>query len=438
MKLPTPPNHELAPSGPPMDPASRQSERNARAIDQQISRLFGESLFGAWQDSPDLVASPRYRKRGRVSSRLAASIVIIVVLATAAGTWVYRRGAARQAAQERVRAAQEVAAFLMDGELDRLARFLNMLLPPGQPLEATDPYLDLIVSAEAALYRYQDAAPARLARIAPYLVKDGSHPVRFLARLTVASQFERAEAYDLLVNLPAAHAQSPEYHTLMAQVLEARGDAQGARLSWRRSFQVGRLWLPHRYLQCAFEARHRNTAGVTQMVGHMLAVAPDSPWTRMAHQRFASTTSLPAGSSSPVAPSPVARHHAELAMAFQSLAARDLAAARPALGRALAAVNDQAPFVLDVFLALLDVRANDLAMELTSYDAWPHGQPWAQAALARLQTPDDARRQASSPPSAEPDGAVDAKTKPSAKKTAGNKKAKKVAKSPKPRSGRRR
>jgi hypothetical protein len=383
---------------PPMPPPAprpalpeKKPSQGSDRVAQQLARLYGESLFGAWLDPLDSAgAGQRERRRGHWRRRL--GIVLLLALVAAGGTRLYQRGVAQQADRERARVAKDVATFLADGELDRLAQFLDILLPPGQPLQATDPNLDLIVSAEAVLYRYQDAAPARLARIEPYLSSDKNHPARLLARLTVASKPERAEAYDTLLAMVQPFAKDPEYHSLMATLQEQRGDAKAARASWERSAQAGPLWLPHRYQQCAFEARQHDAAAVARTTGHMARVAADSAWTRLAYQHFARTTPPPGGTSPAKPPSPVAQYYAELALVLQNLAARDLSASRPALGRALAAVNAQSPFVLDAFAALLDAKAEDLAMELSSYEAWPRSNRWAQAKLAELQTSVAARK----------------------------------------------
>jgi hypothetical protein len=405
---------------PPSSPDAQRSAsapRDAeRGVARQLARLFGEGLFGAWQDPLDaMAAGRRERKRGRWGKRL--GIVLLLAVAAGAGAWLYQRGLARRAEHERAQVAKEVATFLADGELDRLAQFVDILLPPGQPLLAGDPYLDLVVSAEAALYRYRDAAPARLARIEPYLGASRDHPARLLARLTVSSRPERAAAHDALAGLAPSFAMNPEYHTLMALLLEQRGDHKGAAASWNLAAQAGPLWLPHRYQECAFEARRRNAAAVARITGHMAKVAPESAWTRLAHQHFAPstaprtvpTTPTAPSTTAPRPPSPVAQYHAELAQVFPSLAAKDMASARTALGRALASVNGQTSFVLDAFAALLDAKAESLAVEMTSYETWPRGNPWAQAKLAELQAA--ARR--ATPPTVEP--APEPEPKPAAK-----------------------
>jgi hypothetical protein len=205
--------------------------------------------------------------------------------------------------------------------------------------------------------------------------------------------------------LAPSFAKDSEYHTLTARVLEQRGDPKAARASWERSSQAGPLWLPHRYQQCAFEARQRDAAAVSRIVGQMARVAPESAWTRMAQQHFAPAAnplaaSAPPGTFIPKPPSPVARYHGELVQVFQRLGAKDLVSARLALGRALAAVGGQPPFVLDAFAALLDARAADLAMEMSSYDVWPRQSRWAAAKLAELEISLAARKRG---PAAAPD-----------------------------------
>jgi hypothetical protein len=341
------------------------------------------------------------------------ALVLLVGALTASGFWLYRRTGTPQVDQGRNQLASEVAALLKEGSLDRLGEALQKLSPPDKPLSAGEPHLDVIVSAEAALYRYHDASAERLARIETLLSSDSAQPARLMARLTVASRPERATAHAAMVKLPAAHAQGSEYHALMATIHEERGDVPAARASWEQSQSAGPRWLPHRYLQCAFEARQRNREAVASVAGHMAQVAPNSPWTRMAQQHFANP---PVTGEAPAAP-PVARHFAELVPVFQGLAAQNLAAARQALGRALAAVNDQAAFVIDVFRGLRDAKADALAMELTSYEAWPRGNPWARSALVDLQTAPADNNRGATP------AATSAQTDPQARPTkAGGKK----------------
>lgn len=350
---------------------------------RRLARLFGESLFGPWLDPADLMPEGhrRRRRRGRLGKRLVIAVVAVAVLG--GGVWLTRRGLARQAEQERARVATDVAAFLAEGELERLAQFLALLAPPDRPLSPTDPNLEIVLAAEAALYRYHDAAPARLARVETHAARDSVQPRRLLAYLTVASRDERVASYDRLVGMVAELAKDPEYRTLMATVQEARGDVAAARQSWERSAQAGPLWLPHRYLQCAFEARQKGPQAVARLLQHMARVAPTSPWTRLALLRFsASPSPAPAG---PLPPSPpVVVYQTELGNALADYGSGDRRGARQALERGLGAVGDQPVFVLDCFDALVDGKAGVLASELAELEAWPRGNPIAQAKLATL------------------------------------------------------
>lgn len=426
----------IAPSSPPSQAPSEPTAGSDQSLAPQLGRLYGETLFGAWQDPlASIEASRRSRKRGRWAMRM--GIVLLLASVTAAGTWLYGRGLARRTEQDRAQIAKDVGTFLHDGELDRLAQYVAILQPPTEPLDAEAPYLDLIVSSEAALFRYQDAAPERVARIAAHIASDSATPARILARLTLLSEPERAQAWDRLASQGPSLDKNPEYHTVLATVLEQRGDLKAARAAWERSAQAGPLWLPHRYLQCAFEARQGNAQAVARVAEQMAKVAPESAWTRMALRHFAKTTPAPAGMSAPQQPSAVGRYHDELAQVLPNLASRNLAAARPALGRALAAVQGQPPFVLDAFAMLAAAKANDLAMEMTSYEVWPRDNSWGRTkALEIAAAP--ATAPAAATTTAMTAGAETTKETKSKKAKASKKEKKKKAGKTKRRGGRRR
>jgi hypothetical protein len=202
--------------------------------------------------------------------------------------------------------------------------------------------------------------------------------------LTVASRAERAAAEGSLEELSSSFAKDPEIHALLADIAEHKHDEKAAAGHWDRAFQLGPLWLPHRYLQCWYEARQHHPEGVDRIARHMAEVAPDSPWTRLVFDRFSTTARRPAGAAKPA--TPVVEYHQQLAVALRLAQDGDLSEARRSLGKALAAVQDQAPFVLDAFDWLVDARLQVLARELTSFEAWPRSDPWAAAKLAELET----------------------------------------------------
>jgi hypothetical protein len=360
-------------------PSDLTSKTSVSSLDRQLARLFGESLFGPWLDPSEwMPLSGRARKPGAWIRRIAIAFLAVVVVA--GGAWLAGYGFYRHEAQERARVAKDVAAFLAEGELERLAQFLAILSPATDQLQATDPYLDLIVQAEAALYRYHDASPARLERVSRFLAADDGFPRRFVARMTVASLAERSAAYPRLSKLPSSLAADPEIWALLASVEEGR-NVVAARRSWERAFEAGPLWLPHRYQQCLFEARQGRTDRVARLVNHMVKVDPDSPWTHLAQSLRARSPVSALGATAPA----VAQHHQQLALVFEGAHPGEVSAARrQALGRALDAVQGGAPFVLDVFDRLMAVHAKDLAAEMTSYEAWPRDNPFAQARLEGL------------------------------------------------------
>jgi hypothetical protein len=94
----------------------------------------------------------------------------------------------------------------------------------------------------------------------------------------------------------------------------------------------------------------------------------------------------------------VALYHQNLALAQAQVRAGDPIAGRRSLDQAIAAVNDQAPFVFDAFDWLVEAKAMGLARDLTGFEDWPRHSELAAARLQRLAEPE--RRPDQNPPAA--------------------------------------
>ncbi len=370
------------------------ADRGDSGFDRQLASLFGESVFGPWLDPGQYLGATRTtRRHGAPFRRLA--LLTLVLCAGAAAVWIVRAGLSRRTVEDRELVARNLASFLKEGELDRAAQFLTLLRGAKAFLDAHDAHLDLMIRAEATLYRYQDADPERLARIRPYLSSTATAPAsgeRILASLAVASRQERAARLAELESIRPAFDRDPEFHYLLATGLEYKGDVKAARQAWDRAFELGPLWLGHRYEQAWFESRQGKAEAVSKLVGRLTQVAPESAWTRLALEQFAGArVAKPDGSSaaSSVGAIPeVALFHQDLALALAQARAGDPLAGRHSLGQAIAAVNGQAPFVLDAFDWLVEAKAMGLARDLTAFEAWPqHSEP-AAARVARLAEPE--------------------------------------------------
>jgi tetratricopeptide (TPR) repeat protein len=389
---PAPTNRDGHPA-PDDNQAGHANEERNSGFDRQLARLFGESLFGPWLDPGQYLDATRTTRRHGTPFRRLALLFSILCVGAAAG-WIVRAGLVRRTGEARAHVAHSLATFLREGELDRAAQFLALLRGPNATLDPRDPHLDLIVRGEAALYRYQDADPARLGRIRPHLAPAATGPAsaqRILASLAVASRGERAARLAELEPIRAACDRDPEFHYLLATALEHLGDVKAARQAWDRSSELGPLWLAHRYEQAWFEARQNRQEAVNKLVSSLVRVAPDSAWACLASERFGSA---PAPDGAGAAPA-VALFHQNFASALARALAGDLVAARRSLGQAMTAINDQAPFVLDAFDWLIESKATRLAHDLTAFEAWPRRSELAAARLRRLAEPD-------SPPAVSP------------------------------------
>jgi tetratricopeptide (TPR) repeat protein len=365
-------------------------------FDRQLSSLFGDSLFGPWLDSGQYQGAARTtRRHGSPLRRLA---ILILILGVGAGaTWLVRAGLVRRKVEDRDHVAHSLETFLKEGELDRAAQFLALVHDPKLPIDAHDPHLDLIVRGEATLYRYQDADPERLVRIKPHLAspaKGSTSQQQVLASLAVASRQERADRLAEFEPLRQSFDKDPEFHYLLATAHEHQGDAKAAAEAWDRSFDLGPLWLGHRYEQAWFESRQKRPALVTKIVNSLVRVAPESAWSRLTTERFGAAqphapTVLPASSTARPTPA-VAVFHQHLATALAEARAGDEFEARRSLSRAIEAINEQAPFIFDTFDWLMEAKASRLARELTGFESWPRHSQLAAARLARLTDPESA------------------------------------------------
>lgn len=368
-------------------------------FDRQLASLFGESVFGPWLDPGQYLGATRTTRRHGAPFRRLALLALVLGVGAVAG-WIVRSGLARRAVEEREHVARSLATFLKEGELDRVAQFLALLRGPRATLDEHDPHLDLMVRSEAALYRYQDADPARLGRIRPYLSSAATIPAsgqRILADLAVASRQERATRLPELESMRPTFDRDPEFHYLLATALEYKGDVKAARQAWDRAFELGPLWLAHRYEQAWFEARQENQAAVRRQVDSLARVAPDSAWARLAAKQFAGAraANTPAAASARPAPA-VALFQQDFALSLAQARANDPVAARRSLGQAIAAVNGQAAFVLDAFDWLVEAKATGLARDLTAFEDWPRRSSLAAARVAALAEPEP--RPAENPP----------------------------------------
>ncbi|GEM_PF-1965092 len=405
------------------------ADRGDSGFDRQLASLFGESVFGPWLDPGQYLGATRTTRRHGAPFRRLALLTLVLCVGAAAG-WIVRAGLSRRTVEDREHVARNLASFLKEGELDRAAQFLTLLRGANAPLDPHDAHLDLMIRAEAALYRYQDADPERLARIRPYLSSVATAPAsgqRILASLAVASRQERAARLALLESMRPAFDQDPEFHYLLATALEYQGDVKAARQAWDRGFELGPLWLAHRYEQAWFEARQGKAEAVSKLVGRLVLVAPESAWTGLASEQFAGARVAkpdiaPAAASAHPTPA-VALYHQNLALAQAQVRAGDPIAGRRSLGQAIAAVNGQAPFVLDAFDWLVEAKAMGLARDLTAFETWPRHSELADARVARLAEPE--HRPADNPPAVSESQAT---PKQQVKKPSRGKKAKTKAK----------
>jgi hypothetical protein len=378
-------------------PKPSDSPIEDQGVRRQLAQLFGESLFGPWPELERNKAGPWRRSASKVWLwRL--SIAALVVVVVWGGRALLRSGMKRQVDDHRAGYAQELQSFINDGDLQRAAQFLPLVTAvPGaaaqgseiRSIEAKDPHLDLIVGAEATLYRCYDADPERLRQIRPFLDDSGqASPLRFIASLTVQSREERAAKLPEIERLRNDLPNNNELEYLLATALTVRGDTALAREAWQRSARLGPAWLGHRFEQAWFELHATGKLAAQGIARQMVRIDPDSPWTTLAVVTFEleknpRAESVRGDAAAPIA-TPVGIFFDELQQCLAAARRGDSGPAKEHLTRAAAAIHQQPPFLLDAFDWFVVEKQLALARTLTQLPEWPRDSSVATAKLARL------------------------------------------------------
>jgi hypothetical protein len=371
---------------PAIPPPESKAPSYQKEVESQLTILFGQSLFGNW---PELGPSlrPRHRALRKSGWLVRVGILVGLVGIILLGRALVQPGMERVSSGDRAHYAEQLGAFVADGDWEHTAPLVDRVRGENDTLDALDVHRDVLVHAEAALYRYFDADPRRLDRIRSHIQRSTQEPLsvpRRLASLAVLSREERAAHLPELERLRTELPRDTELLYLIATAHASRGETEAAREAFNRSASLGPTWVSQRFEQALFEQRQGKPEAATKVAVQLIHSNADSSWSPLAAAVF-NAQSEPVGADAAVAmPSPVQLFNAKLlqaAAAFRNHAASE---AQQNLKAAVAAVNAQAPFLLDAFDDLLQEKATDLARALTQEPRWPRDSAVAAAKQERL------------------------------------------------------
>jgi hypothetical protein len=371
---------------PAIPPPELRAPPHQKEVERQLAILFGQSLFGTWSD---LSFSVRRRDRAiRKSGWLVRTVAFVAVIGIVLLGWaLVQPGMERVSSDDRAHYAEQLGAFVADGDWEHSAPLVDRVRGENKFLDALDVHRDLLVHAEVALYRYFDADPKRLDGIRPHIQGNTeallSAPRR-LASFAVLSREERAAHLPAMERMRSELPRDTELLYLIATAHEFRGETEAAREAYNRSAGLGPTWVSQRFEQALFE-RHQGKAEAASKVAIQLIHAnSDSSWSPLAAAIF-NIHSEPLGADAAVAmPSPVQIFHAKLLQAVAVWKNHSENEARQYLTAAVTAVNAQEPFLLDAFDYLLQEQATVLARTLTLQPTWPRDSAIAAAKQERL------------------------------------------------------
>lgn len=357
------------------------SSTSARAsnLEAQLAALYGESLWGEWSDPGALFEHEDVQNLRSSGSFWLRLMGIGIVVGLGAGLWwVVSVGMARSHGEERARVADEISEFLKVGDFDHIQQFLPRLQLDDKEWDPADPHLDLIIRAEATLYRYFDADPRRFDKIVPYLGggdKNNSYH-RVVSRALIASLAERNSHLESLLRVNQPGIRDPEASFLIATVFDRAGDIKKATKAFNHAEDLGPDHLFHLAVAAAFHIRHKKKQPSLRLMGQMIDKNPRSPWTRLTEIRCGLATGKPTQSlkKADVSFSPVLAGEWYLTRAISELNSKNNKAARQSLQHALNAVHHQAPFLLDYYERLMDESfplAARFIMSIMEDEGWP-------------------------------------------------------------------
>jgi hypothetical protein len=377
----------------PTRPVPLEDER----VQQQLAQLFGASLFGPWPELAQNQGKPPRRRRSSVwIYRLLVTVALIA--AVWGGRRIFAPGLQRQTDERRANYAEELQSFINNGEFERAAQFVYLVrgspeVPAertaASPVDAKDPYLELVVRAEAVLYRYFDAEPERLTRLRSLLgvIGQNSRP-RQIAGYTIQSRAERAGSLPELQRLHDDLPNSYEVEYLLATALDAHNDVDGAQAAFVRSARLAPAWLGHRFEQAWFDLRHEHRSEAQKIAREMERIDPDSPWSHLALAtceipKSSDVPSVRGDAAVPVA-TPVQAYFEALQQCIAAGRRGDEAEGKARLFAALGAIHHQRPFLFDTFDWLVEQKQFGLARALAESPEWPRDDKLAQARIERL------------------------------------------------------
>jgi len=357
-----------------------------KEVESQLAILFGQSLFGTWSELS--ISAQRRDKAIRKSRWLVRTVALVAVIGIVLLGWaLVQPGMERVSSDDRAHYAEELCGFVADGDWEHSAPLVDRVRGESKSLDALDVHRDLLVHAEAALYRYFDADPRRLDRIRAHILSKTealqSAPRR-LASLAVLSREERAAHLPEMEQMRSELPRDTELLYLIATAHESRGEIEAAREAFNRSASLGPTWVSQRFEQALFERHQGKAEAASKIAVQLIHANSDSSWSPLAAAIF-NIHSEPLGADAAVAmPSPVQIFHAKLLQAVAVWKNHSENEARQCLTAAVTAVNAQAPFLLDAFDDLLQEQAVDLARTLTLQPTWPRDSAIAAAKQERL------------------------------------------------------
>ncbi|MEE8410293.1 MAG: hypothetical protein V3T05_11850 [Myxococcota bacterium] len=399
--------HSLAAEAGSFDAASvTVAERLMSTVppNAQLGALYGESLFGKWDESvaAGLGGLDERRLMPRASWKLVVGLpVVLAVLGVA-----YEAVDSildRHAAQQREQIAERMRHLIHTGAVKQLAEQLaDPAADHASFIDTEGAHHATWRRGHATAYRFYDADPARLELLRLMSAAPAIDRQEAVTHALVASRAARPAARAVLALPEGAREKDPQAAYLHATIYRRAGDTAAMRRSMNLAIALEPSNLIHLAEQADIFAWNRWRRSADDLIAEMQDISPSNGWTRVAMARLSVWMKrplppepvVPKGAEPSTALSGVPAAQLALAKTLTSLRSDDTKSAPAALSAAIEHVNAQPAFLLDFVDDALEAGRPVIARAIMGSGGWPQDLPEAWAAEGRVLAVEGGLRQA--------------------------------------------
>lgn len=271
-------------------PRRAPSVKLKRVPDPEIRMraLLGQSLFGERDVSTGVRPAAGFSELAGEISRRRAIIAGIALLTLIGAGGVVRAAVAHRAGEDVSKETETLAHLMETGSVEQVAAAIPRFAALAENSGASAKDRAALARAEATVYRYLDADPARKAKITGTLLDQTlNDDDAVLARALIADDEDNIEKIDTLKAIAARRPKASEPVFLIASAYRAAGRFKEAQRTMKAAEELEPSHLPHLLAELLFFSERDNKSEALRVYEQMNDVQPTSQFTVQALKELA-------------------------------------------------------------------------------------------------------------------------------------------------------